>query len=54
MNKTTYSLKSKDDGILYRDPFTSKTAIFEDKKTALITSFMLFDQQGLKLEVIEN
>jgi hypothetical protein len=49
----TFSLRSKD-GIFYIDPFTGKTAIFADKKIASMTMMMLFSQQNLELEVIEN
>ena len=48
-----YSLVSKE-GDLYIDPFTSKPAIFEDKKTASMVMMMLFSQQNLEFEVVEN
>ena len=49
----TYSLIDKD-GSKYIDPFTSKIAIFQDKKSAMMLSFMIFDQQNRELEIIEN
>ncbi len=42
------------DGSKYDDPFTSKTAKFPNKQVALVTSFMLFDQQGKEYEVMEE
>ena len=42
------------DGSLYVDPFTSKIAKFPSQKVALVTSFMLFDQQGKEYSVQEE
>ena len=42
------------DGSLYVDPFTSKIAKFPSKQVALVTSFMLFDQQGKEFSVQEE
>lgn len=42
------------DGSKYIDPFTSKVAKFPSDKVALVTSFMLFDQQGRELSVQED
>lgn len=49
----TFCLINKDKS-KYIDPFTNKIAIFQDKKTAFLTSFMLFDQQNIELKVCEN
>ncbi len=49
----SYSLIG-DDGFYYIDPFTNEKAIFPDRKSALMLSMMLFDQQQRELKVIEN
>lgn len=52
----TFSLQGVKNGRIfpYFDPFTSKVAIFPTKHQAEIVKFMLFSQQDLILEVIEN
>lgn len=49
----SYSLQFVDLSF-YIDPFTNEKAIFNDEKIAQITRFMLFDQQELILEIVEN
>jgi len=52
----TYSLQGSKNGRIfpYFDPFTGKTAIFSTKQQAEIIKFMLFSQQDLILEIVEN
>jgi len=52
----TYSLQGTKNGRIfpYFDPFTSKTAIFKTRLEAEKIKFMLFAQQDLILEVVEN